>query len=327
MRDVGVVVILGAALFTTACGDPASSRPPVDGGADATDAGGGPVVAAPDLRFKWVGAGHDLRLTAYTFEGTALSGRSAGTGRLGVTPLTLSGEVTSFYGVFSAAVDLEPMLYTTVSGSLPSIDADLVGLVSARSLVVSLDTSHQEGSAGDPVTGIYNVLVSGSQGGASYEPMVRAMVTVADLPTWAATHAAAGHVATALGPKDGRLYVTAFGRTGDDTRYETEVVTATLDNLVSKLQSLAAAGYVITALGRDGSGVDGAGGFVAIGTRPAGQTAARTVKAVDQPCVVGAGSPTEPVQPLFDEGFAIVGMVFHGAACDGSPSWLFIGQR
>ena len=108
-----------------------------------------------------------------------------------------------------------------------------------------------------------------------------------------------------------------------------QVVTATLDQLVSQLEDLAANGYVVTALGRGDSGIDGAGAFIAVGTRAAGQHAPRTLKTVDQTCLVGAGTPGVPEQSFFDDGYALVGIIFHDphGSCNGEPAWLYIGER
>jgi hypothetical protein len=177
--------------------------------------------------------------------------------------------------------------------------------------------------------GIYNALMSGTPGGVTYLPVIRAASTVADFPGWVASQGASGNVVTALCPKDGGLYAVAFGHTGDSTTYETQVVMATLDELVSKLTSLATLGYVITALGRDGSGIDGAGGFVAVGTRPAGKTAAHTLKSIDEACLTGSLATTQPFQSLFDDGYAVVGVAFHDPTgkCTGEPAWLYIAER
>jgi hypothetical protein len=321
MRTVGapaiVSAVLAAALLAPACGDGASSNGPRDAGLDATDSAA-VVVEAPDLRFKWVGAGLAMHFVGFTNLGTALAGTYTEHGPLGVTPLELSGEVSSEYRVFSVA-NLEPMSFTATTNRLPGIDADLAQAVNSRAIVVGLDCSFQPGVPGGNPDGIYNALLSGSEGGVTYLPTARATTTAADFPAWVASEAAAGRVVTAFCPTNDGLYATAFGRTGDDTSYETQVVTATLDQLVA---------YVVTALGRGDSGVDGAATFVAVGTRPAGQTAARSLKTVDQPCVVGATIPGVPEQSFFDDGYALIGVIFHGTgSCNGETSWLFIGER
>jgi hypothetical protein len=311
-RTWAIVAMLVA---VSGCGSsPQSSR---DAGPEVAE--GGATRPAPDLRFKWVGSGLGLKYEGFSNGGTALTTADAWRGPIGVTPLMLTGEVSSSYTLFSAA-GLEPMIVTATSGTLVEIDDDLPALVDSRAVVVGLDSS---GPAKLPATdGVYNVTLSGSEGGVAYTPVTGAMVAAADLPAWAASRGATGSVITALCPKDGQLFVTAFGRAGDTSSYETQVVTATLAELVAKLEPLAAGGYVITALGRDGTG-----GFVAVGTRPAGQATPRTLKIVDQPCVVGGAVEGVPEQSFFDEGYALIGVVFHGTGCDGSPTWLFIGQR
>ena len=318
--------VLSLAVFGAACGSGGSAHAPVDGGP--TVDSGGPVVAAPDLRFKWVGAGlkmQDLNLgplfggqTETSFKGTGVP--------YGATPLVLSGESVLGGDALGFSVpDLEPMIVIGASGQLPNIVPDLDQLVDARTIVVSLDTT----LAG---YGSYIAVVSGSQGGVMYQPYSRGTTTAAGLADWMATQLSPGQVVTALGPTADGLFVTASGREGDSTSYETQVVTATLDDLVSQLEGLAAAGYVITALGRNGTGMDGASNFLAVGTRAPGQTAARAIEAADPPCGGDAGyhGPYAAVQPLFDDGYALIGALFtNGADCDGvSPdSWLFIGER
>jgi hypothetical protein len=329
--------VLFLAVFGAACGSGGSAHPPVDGGP--TVDSGAAFVTAPDLRFKWVGAG--LKMQLYNFgpldAGPPLYGETSfkGTGPYGVAPLVLSGEsLGESDNAFGFTVpDLEPMIVTGASGQLPNIQPDLDQLVDARTVVVSLDTAFAAGDASPDSYGYYIAVLSGSQGGVMYQPYTRGTTTSAGLADWMATQLSPGQVVTALGPAADGLFVTASGRDGDSTSYETQVVTATLDDLVSQLGGLAAHGYVITALGRDGTGTDGASNFVAVGTRAPGQTAARTIEAANPVCGGEAGynGPNEPVQPLFDGGYALVGAVYTGApvVCDGvtPASWLFIGER
>jgi hypothetical protein len=322
--------VLSLAGFGAACGSGGSAHPPADGGS--TLDGGGSFVAAPDLRFKWVGAGLKMQFFNFgpLYSGPPLNDETSfkGTGPVGVAPLVLIGESlgTSDNAFGFLVPDLEPMIATGASGQLSTMLPDLDQLVDARTVVVSFDTTF----AGD---GFYIAVLSGSQGGVMYQPYSRGATTAAGLADWMATQLAPGQVVTALGPAADGLFVTASGRDGDTTSYETQVVTATLDDLVSQLEGLAANGYVVTAFGRDGTGTDGASNFVAVGTRAPGQTAARTIEAVNTVCGGDAGyhGPNEPVQPLFDDGYALVGTVYTGTTvdCDGvSPGpWLFIGER
>lgn len=322
--------VLSLAVLGTACSSGGSPPPTVDSG-PALDAGG-PVVAAPDLRFKWVGAG--LKMHLYGLgplpSGTVGNGFKI-TVPYGATPLDLSGDPFELITRGFSVPDLEPMIVTGASGELPDIQADLDQLVDPRTVVVSLDTGFLDTTSATG-NGSYIAVLSGSQDGDLYEPLYqpysRGTTTAAGLADWMATQLSPGQVVTALGPTAGGLFVTAFGRVGDSTSYETQVVTATLGDLVSQLQGLAEGGYVITAFGRADSGTFSAGNFVAVGTRPPGQTAPRTLAAVDQLCVAGSGEDL-PVQSLFDEGYALIGAVDEDEAgdCTGEPGFLYIGEQ
>ena len=88
-------------------------------------------------------------------------------------------------------------------------------------------------------------MLSGSPDGVMYQPYTRGTTrttTAAGLVDWMANLLSPGQVVTALGPTADGLFVTASGRDGDSTSCETQVVTATLDDLVSQLQGLAADG-------------------------------------------------------------------------------------
>jgi hypothetical protein len=333
LREVRFQVLLLAladCAFGAACdSSPSQSSSVTDGSADD---GVEPaiVVAAPDLRFKWVASGFTLTLRKFTNAGTGGPEVFTERGAVAATPLDLTGEGTSEFSMFSTNVNLEPMLVVGASGSLPSLHEDLDGLLTVRSIVVSLDCAINLLSFPDQRDGLYNVTLTGAQGGAiSYLPADRASVAAADFPAWVAGEGMSGRVVTALCPKDDALYATSFGRTGDAASYETQVVTTTLDGLATHLTTLASGGYFITALGRDGTGIEGAGGFVIVGTRMAGAITERSIKIIDEPCVVGGAIGVEPpVQRLFDEGYALVGEIFHDAGgCSGAPTWAFIGEK
>jgi hypothetical protein len=322
--------VLFLAVLGAACSSAGSPPPTVDGGSKVDS--GGPVVAAPDLRFKWVGAG--LQMHLYGLGPLPLGDVGNGfkiTAPYGVTPLDLSGDPFEFITRGFSVPDLEPMIVTGASGQLPDIQSDLDQLVDARTVVVSLDTGFLATSLAAE-NGSYIAVLSGSQDGDLYEPLYqpysRGTTTAAGLADWIATQLSPGQVVTALGPTSDGLFVTAFGRVGDSTSYETQVVTATLDDLVSQLQGLAEDGYVITAFGRADAGTFAAGNFVAVGTRAPGQTSPRTLAAVDQLCVAGSGEDL-PVQSLFDEGYALIGAVDQDATgdCTGEPEFLYIGEQ
>jgi hypothetical protein len=238
--------------------------------------------------------------------------------------VAVSAPAGCLYFLFTTERNLEPMVAIGASGALEDLEADLGTLVGPSSVVTSLDTSSTE-----PSRQVYNCTLTGTQSHeVSYTPFVRGRVAIADFPAWVSSQGVAGRVVTAIGPRDGALYATAFGRTGDSATYETRVVTTAIADLAAAVTDLASAGYFITAVGRDGTGSGAAGGFVVVGTRPAGSASARAVRIEDVPCIVGGGGFNEEVQGLFDEGFALVGDIYHGAsACDGSPTWAFIAQK
>jgi hypothetical protein len=329
LRVARVVCLLGVvagSALEAACGGSAPAA--TDGGVpDASDASGDRAfVAAPDLRFKWVNAGFDLRLLGTTNIGTG-TGTYTNWGALAATPLQLNGEFTSQYELFATNANLEPMVAIATAGSLATVADDLAGLLTSQSIVVSLDAASHGVTPTDPPN--YNAILNGAQGGsASYLPFARGSFSADDFPTWVSTQGSLGRVVTALCPKDGALFATSFGRADDALSYETQVVTTAFDGLVAALDPLASDGYFITALGRDGTGTEGGGKFIVVGTRPAGQTTPRTVKLLDFPCVRGSGGWTTAEQMLLDEGYAIVGEIFHGTGeCDGTPAWAFIGER
>ncbi|HLK88572.1 MAG TPA: hypothetical protein VKZ18_01685 [Polyangia bacterium] len=320
--------VLFLAVLGAACGGGGSASPPADGGPGAD--GAAPLVAAPDLRFKWVGSGVKMQIVGFGLLVGTPSTRTSFKGTNvpdGVAPLVLSGESLGLSdNAFGFSVpDLEPLNATGASGFLSNLESDLDQLVDARTIVVSLDTALAD-------YGFYIAVLSGSQDGVMYQPYTRGMTTSAGLADWMATQLSPGQVVTALGPTTDGIFVAASGRDGDTTAYETQVVTATLDDLVSQLQGLAADGYVITAFGRDGAGTDGASTFVAVGARAPGQTAARTIMAAEPAaCAPDAGGhgPDAPVQPMFDQGYALIGAVYTGTDCAGETPgpWMFIGER
>src|SRR5262249_21605108 len=151
----------------------------------------------------------------------------------------------------------------------------------ARGIVTSLDS----GDFGAPPGFVYNTLLLRTDSNAvTYEPYTRGAVAPEGLAAWAADQASRGVVITALCPAAaaadagggaGLVFVTAYGRRDDTTTYETQVAIAPYDAFGAQLQAMATGGYIVTAIGRDGTGSDGAGNFIAVGTRVAGQTTPR----------------------------------------------------
>ena len=118
------------------------------------------------------------------------------------------------------------------------------------------------------------------------------------------------HVITAVSFSAGNVTYFSYGWESDpSTAYEAQVVTATFATLGAAATNLGQMGYIITAFG--GNGTDG---FVLVGTRVKGNTAAR-------PVLMGtAGSPEQ--RQIFDQGYAVVGYIVQ----NGAPA-MFIGEK
>jgi hypothetical protein len=98
----------------------------------------------------------------------------------------------------------------------------------------------------------------------------------------------------------GDVYFVNYGWASDvTTRYEVKVATATADNVGSAATNLANAGYIITALGGNSTA-----GFLLVGTRVQGDFLAR-------PVMVVTGKSGTDLDPLFQSGDAIVGLIFN----------------
>jgi hypothetical protein len=329
-----VRVIIAVSVGALSCGGGGGGAAP-PGGSDAGVDVGAPVVAAPDLRFKWVGAGFTIRAAGLTNAGIGVGSTIGFHGQGFWSALSLSGGGGNHYFSFSTAENLEMMSGTATSGVLSGIARALDELQDRRGIVVSLDS----GDFGSPPGYVYGALLLRTDSDlVAYDPYVRGAIGPGSVAAWAADQASRGVVVTALAPATsdvaagggpGLVQMIAFGRRNDPTTYETQVAIAPYDALAAQLEAMAAGGYIVTALGRDGTGVNGAGNFIAVGTRVAGQTTPRTIKIVEILCVPGAGGFGASLDTLLTDGYALVGEIFHGGTngCDGSPTWALIGER
>jgi hypothetical protein len=122
-------------------------------------------------------------------------------------------------------------------------------------------------------------------------------VNASQIQAAATTEGQASRVITAISYNSGQLTYFSYGWTGDTTTdYETLTATATFANAGTVASSLAAQGYIITAVGGDA-----ADGVIFVGTRVHGDSLARPIL-VEQSFVSGS-------QLIFPEGYAIVGVV------------------
>lgn len=118
---------------------------------------------------------------------------------------------------------------------------------------------------------------------------------------------ARGWVTTAVCPAPSGVYTTAYGRSGDSTRFDVSVVVTGLDGIETQVSYLASEGYFITAIGRDGTGTEGYGGYILVGTRAYGTATVRSAKVV-------RSDRADDIRLLFSEGYAIVGYIFKPAS-------------
>jgi hypothetical protein len=115
LTGVIIAVIVGA----LSCGGGGAVPPGgSDAGVDGVDGVGAPVVAAPDLRFKWVGAGFTIKPAGMTNAGTGAGSRTGFHGQGFWSALDLTGTAGGHYFSFSTVENLEMMSGTVTSGAL-----------------------------------------------------------------------------------------------------------------------------------------------------------------------------------------------------------------
>jgi hypothetical protein len=120
-------------------------------------------------------------------------------------------------------------------------------------------------------------------------------------------------VITAISYNAGQITYFSYGWTGDRTTiYETRTATATFDNVGTVAASLAAQGYIITAIGGDATN-----GVVMVGTRVQGDTMPRSILIEPSFSAAEGDIPTG--------GYALVGVVNN--LQNSSTTGIWIGQR
>ena len=151
--------------------------------------------------------------------------------------------------------------YNSYEG-LDSVDRDLTQLNDGRTVVTSYDL--------EPANDVF--ALAWFQGSSDGFDMKHESVALNQLPALAAQRGAQGRVITAISfNANGDADLLSFGWSSDPTtQYETRVLTATFDSVAAQAASLAAGGYIITAVG--GNGVNG---FLLVGTRVQGDSLPR----------------------------------------------------
>jgi immunoglobulin I-set domain protein len=154
-----------------------------------------------------------------------------------------------------------------LSDSFPNLDADLQALATPNNVITSLDL--------EPANSVFAVswLQTTAAGGFS---AISQSVASADVQAVASQLGEQSQVVTALTFNAGQVQILAYGWQGDTTTiYEATAVAATGDNFITEATSLAAAGYIITALGGDPTD-----GLILVGTRVQGDTMSRPIQFV-----------------------------------------------
>lgn len=138
--------------------------------------------------------------------------------------------------------------------------------------------------------------------------LTQGTVAPSALQAAATQEGALSRVITAVSFNAGNVTYFSYAWQSDSTTvYEAQVATATFATLGTAATNLAQAGYIITALG--GNGTDG---FILVGTRVKGNTAARPILIGEQP-------------QILTQGYAIVGYITQNSG--GIFATTFIGEK
>jgi hypothetical protein len=177
------------------------------------------------------------------------------------------------------------------SDSFTNLDADLQALATPNNVIISLDL--------EPANSVFAVswLQTSAEGGFS---AITQSIDPADVQAVASQLGEESQVITALSFNAGQVQVLSYGWQSDATTvYEAKAVAATGDNFITEATSLAAAGYIITALGGDPTD-----GLILVGTRVQGDTMPRPIQFVTPTGTQGQLDKTVQftTQELFTQG-------------------------
>jgi hypothetical protein len=185
------------------------------------------------------------------------------------------------------------------SSGFANLDSDISNIDSGHAVITSIDL-HPEDN-GYAISYMEAVQSTGFT-------LTRGTVAPSSLQAVATQEGALSHVITAVSFNAGNVtYFSYAWQSDSSTIYEAQVATATFATLGAAATNLAQAGYIITALGGNGTN-----GFVLVGTRVKGNTAAR-------PVLVGQQ------QEIFTQGYAVVGYIVQNSA--GVSATTFIGEK
>jgi hypothetical protein len=167
--------------------------------------------------------------------------------------------------------------------ALAYLETDLDALNSPNTVITGLDLQ-----SANQCFAVSSLQIS-QEGGFN---LTRQWIAPTDVQAVAAQLGQESRVVTALSFNAGQPYVLSYGWQSDTTTiYEVSVVSATGDTYVSQGMSLAAQGYIITAIGGDPTD-----GLLLVGTRVKGDTMPRPTDYVDYQGLHGSLPPN--IQPL-----------------------------
>ena len=154
-----------------------------------------------------------------------------------------------------------------LSDSFTNLDADLQTLATPNNVITSLDL--------EPANSVFGVswLQTSAAGGFT---VISQSIDPAGVQAVVSQLGEESQVVTALTFNAGQVQTLAYSWQGDTTTiYEAKAVAVTGDNFITEATSLAASGYIITALGGDPTD-----GLILIGTRVQGDTMPRPIQFV-----------------------------------------------
>jgi hypothetical protein len=209
------------------------------------------------------------------------------------SPTLLAGYGSDIFDDLSA--DLQDTAWPAQNGASPA---------SATSVITSLDL--------EPADALFAVSWIQSAQQTAFE-RVQNTVPAADLQSAADQEGANSRVITAISNNAGVITYLSYGWQSDTaTLYEAQVVTTSTVNAPAAAASLAAQGFIITAMGQ----ADSNGNILLVGTRVQGDTLAR-------PFIAAQG--TVAIESMMQQGYANIGVIVNLA--NPANSFTFLGER
>lgn len=273
-----------------------------------------PPPQAGDLRFQQVDA--PSTVNGYVISGlhtNIFPGLSETFSNQVGTPLSLGDACGSagnpfdcgwVFTTFGLPVGVSELSVGYVGNAFSNLASDVANIDSGHAVITSIDL-HPENDA-YAISFISAVQSTGFT-------LTQGTVAPSALQAAATQEGALSHVITAVSLNAGNVTYFSYAWESDtSTIYEAQVATATSATLDSAATNLAQSGYIITALG--GNTTDG---FVLVGTRVQGNTAAR-------PLLIGmVGS--QQGQQILSQGYAIVGYILQNSG--GVFTTAYIGEK